>query len=110
MTNYYDPWSHAMEIVAMRAAQFCALSLILGGLAWYGVLRVYFEMPVIETTKTMLTSDLPALRMICMQCFINGSLTTFSLFVWLMRGRSLTGGERHHRGARVIHRYHRDDE
>ncbi|MBX9848735.1 MAG: hypothetical protein K2X64_05535 [Rhodocyclaceae bacterium] len=102
--SYYDPWSHAIKIFFTRLLQFILLSVILGSLVWYALLRWYFGISFIETSQEAILGDSIALRTIFALCICNGALLTGWLFTWLtMRWPSRNrGDDRHNRGARVI--------
>lgn len=106
MSNYYDPWAHAVRLFTHRLALFIVLSLLLGLAVWAGVLHRVFEADwkmVVQSTWAMWNSSDLQWRTILGQSLAIGTLLTAWLFTWL-RGRArLSRGERHHRGARVVH-------
>ena len=104
--SYYDPWTHAMQIFLTRLVQFIALSIALGLSAWSGLLHWYFDSAWFETTKLAVTGGNASARVMLALCLGNGAFVTAWLFTWLMLRRP-HAGDRHHRGARVVHH---DDE
>ena len=108
MTTYYDGWMHKIHLGVMRSAQFTLLSVILGSLAWYLLLTQDFDLPFLENSRLAFSGEDIMLRALLDLCMLIGALLTACLFIWLMRGRGLRGGERHHRGAHIQSDYSRD--
>lgn len=105
MSNYYDPWAHAMHLFFSRSLQFLALSLLLGLAVWASLLHVVFDASwkeVARSTWSMWRSTDPLWRTILAQSLAIGTLLAAWLFTWLITRARLRRGERHHRGARVI--------
>lgn len=105
MSNYYDPWAHAMHLFLSRLVQFLALSLLLGLAVWANLLHLVFEADwktVATSTWAMWSSTDLMWRVILAQSLVIGTLLTAWLFTWLLGRARLRRGERHHRGARVI--------
>lgn len=101
-TNFYDPWTHALNLFITRILQFFVLSGFFGIAIWLALLNRYFEVAIWETTKLAVTGDHNTSRAMFGLCLLAGSLTASWLFTYLiMRGR-LRSGDRHHRGARVV--------
>lgn len=100
MSNYYDPWLHAIEIFIRRIIQFIALTLILGFLIWWAWLHFYFDVEILVITKKVVTGEAGLLRAFFLTCFVSSTLVTGWFFSWLM---SVTRkkNENHHRGARI---------
>lgn len=106
MSNYYDPWAHAVRLFVNRLVLFVVLSGALGLATWAALLHVAYTADakaVVRFTWSLLTaeSDL-AWRVILAQSLTIGTLVTAWLFTWLLGRARLRRGERHHRGARVI--------
>ena len=101
MSNYYDPWAHAIQIFFTRLFQFILLTLILGFLVWYAWLHFYFEAAFFSNTKKTIFGDSELIKATFIMCFACSGLFTSLLFSWLMVGRSQKG-ELHHRGSRMI--------
>lgn len=106
MSHYYDPWAHYVRLFFNRLALFIVLSLLFGLAVWAGVLHRVFAadgMTILRVTWSMTGSPDVLLRVVFWQSGATGVLLTALLYVWL-RGRArLSRGERHHRGARVVH-------
>lgn len=105
MSNYYDPWMHAVHIFFSRLVQFLLLSLALGLATWAGLLHLVFKADwhmVASSTWAMWSSTDALWRVILAQAMAIGALVTAWLFTWLLGRSRLRRGERHHRGARVI--------
>lgn len=105
MSNYYDPWAHAMHLFFSRSLQFLALSLLLGLAVWANLLHLVFEADwktVATLTWSMWRSTDPLWWVIVAQSMAIGALLAAWLFTWLLGRARLRRGERHHRGARVI--------
>ncbi|MBB5206464.1 hypothetical protein HNQ51_003811 [Inhella inkyongensis] len=105
MSNYYDPWMHAVHLFFSRLVQFLLLSLVLGLATWAGLLHLVFEADwrtVASSTWAMWGSTDALWRVILAQAMTIGALVTACLFIWLLGRSRLRRGDRHHRGARVI--------
>ncbi|MCE4538232.1 hypothetical protein LXT12_13320 [Pelomonas sp. P7] len=105
MSNYYDPWAHAIHLFFSRLVQFLLLSLLLGLAVWCGLLHWVFEADwraVATSTWAMTSITDPRWRVILGQSLAIGVLLSGWLFTWLLGRSRLRRGERHHRGARVI--------
>ena len=105
MSNYYDPWMHAIHLFFSRLVQFVLLSLLFGLAVWAGLLRLVFEADwrmVATSTWAMWSSTELLWRVVFFQSLAAGALVTAWLFTWLITRARLRRGERHHRGARVI--------
>jgi hypothetical protein len=106
MSQYYDPWAHYVRLFFNRLALFIVLSLLLGLAVWASLLHWVFDadgMTIVRSTWAMTSSTDVLWRVIFWQAGAAGVLLTTLLYVWL-RGRArLSRGERHHRGARVVH-------
>ena len=106
MSNYYDPWAHAVRLFANRVLLFIVLSLGLGLAVWTGVLHLVFKADwktVVQFSWAMVSSTDLQWRTILGQSMALGTLLTVWLFTWLLGRARLSRGERHHRGARVVH-------
>jgi hypothetical protein len=100
MSNYYDPWLHAIEIFIRRITQFIVLTLILGFLIWWAWLHFYFDVGILDVTKKAFTGEAGMLRAFLIMCFACSGLIAGWLFSWLMRD-SRQKGENYHRGSRI---------
>jgi len=106
MSKYYDPWHHAIQLFFNRLIQFALLSLVLSLAVWAGLLHLVFEAgwkTVATFSWSMLSSTDLHWRTILGQSLAIGTLLTAWLFTWLIGRARLGRGERHHRGARVVH-------
>lgn len=106
MSNYYDPWAHAVRLFVNRLVLFVVLSLVLGLAVWSGLLHWVFEadgMTIVRSTWAMTRSTDTLWRVIFWQSAAAGVLITTLLYTWLLGRARLSRGERHHRGARVVH-------
>jgi len=106
MSKYYDPWHHAIHLFFNRLVQFLLLSLVLSLVIWAGLLHIVFEADwktVAGSTWAMLSSTDLQWRTILGQSLAIGTLLTAWLFTWLLGRARLSRGERHYRGARVVH-------
>ena len=43
MSNFYDPWQHAIQLFFTRVLQFVGLSALLGLTIWVSLLHFYFS-------------------------------------------------------------------
>ena len=105
--NYYDPWQHAIHLFCTRVMQYLALLVVLGLVVWACVLGWYFDLGLIgaaRTTWAMVHATAREWRAIFGLCFLAGALMSGWLFTWLILRARLRGGDRYHRGARVVHR------
>ena len=106
MSNYYDPWGHAVRLFMNRLMLFVVLSLGLGLAVWAALLHWVFDadgMTIVRSTWAMTSSTDVLWRVIFWQAGAAGVLLTTLLYVWLLGRARLSRGERHHRGARVVH-------
>ena len=106
MSTYYDPWHHAVRLFMNRLMLFVVLSLLLGLAVWAGVLHLVFEADfktIVQSTWAMVSSTDVLWRVIFWQSGAAGVLITTLLYTWLLGRARLSRGERHHRGARVVH-------
>jgi hypothetical protein len=106
MSNYYDPWAHAARLFVNRLFLFIVLSLLLGLAVWAGLLHWVFaaDLPAIaRATWAMVDSTDLMWRLVFWQSAAAGVLLTTVLYTWLLGRARLRRGDRHHRGARVVH-------
>ncbi len=107
MSNFYDPWAHAVHLFFTRLMQFAILSALLGLAVWAGLLHWYFA----DSTWTELAHwswDIARhsnrhWQGVFALCMTVAALLVGWLFTTLILVGRLQGGERHHRGARVVH-------
>lgn len=100
MSNYYDPWQHAIHIFVKRIFQFIALTIFLGFLSWYAWLHFYFEYGIWDATKLAVSGEVKSLKALLLMCFVNAGVITGWLFTWLIKSRKQTG-DNHYRGSRI---------
>ena len=100
MTQYYDPWQHAVKIFVNRIFQFIALTIFLGFLTWYAWLHFYFEIEIWETTKQAVMGNAGLLKALLLMCFVSSGLITGWLFSWLIVSRKQKG-DNHYRGSSI---------
>jgi len=100
MSQYYDPWIHAIEIFFRRVLQFIFLTLILTGLMWCAWLHFYFDAEIWTNTKKAVMGEARANKAFLLVCLACSFLITGWLFSWLMRD-ARQSGENYHRGVRI---------
>lgn len=105
--NYYDPWGHAFRIALNRVVLFVLLAVSSSGLLWWLLLdRCYgYGWRVIVGSAWALPQGDGELhwRIMFWLSVACGTLATTALFAALMRRTKLRRGDRHRRGARVVH-------
>jgi hypothetical protein len=100
MSNYYDPWQHAIHIFLKRIIQYIALTITLGFLAWYGWVHFHFGVGIWDATKLAISSEASALKALLIMCFVCAGVITGWLFTWLIGSRKQKS-DNHYRGSRI---------
>jgi hypothetical protein len=106
MSNFYDPWAHAVSLFFSRVLQFIALSALLGLGAWAALLHWYFAVATWSELASW-TLDIAQhsnrhWRGVFVLCMTIAALLVGWLFTTVSLLSHLRSGERHHRGARVV--------
>ena len=107
MSDFYDPWQHAIHLFLTRVLQFLLLSVVFGLGIWASLLHWYFDTSWLEAARwawSTVHDTNKVWRSVIGLCILAGVLLTACLFTWLIQRSRLPGGERFHRGARVVHR------
>lgn len=106
MSIYYDPWAHVVNLFMTRVAQYLFLSVCIALIVWASLIHWYFGASWSEVAQSVLAGAHivdTRWRAIAGLCGVLGATLCGWLFTFLfLRGR-LQGGERFHRGARVVH-------
>lgn len=106
MSNYYDPWAHAVHLFFTRVLQFVVLSALLTVAIWAALLSWHFP----DSSWTALArwswdiarSDNRHWKAVFVLCMVNATVLVGWLFTTISLLSRLRGGDRHHRGARVV--------
>lgn len=110
MSKYYDEWMHGLHLAASRFIQFVLLSLLLALVIWLCLLHWLWDCDrqcLGVSTLGLSFSSLPMhWRVIAGLCLAQGCTLTGWLFTWLVQRARLRRGDRHRRGARVVHDEH----
>ena len=105
--NYYDPWGHAFKLFVNRLLLFVFLAISSSALLWAWLLVSFygFGWKVIVGSAWALPQGDGELhwRLMFWLTAACGTLVTLTLFAALMRGSRMRRGDRHRRGARVVH-------
>lgn len=105
--NYYDPWGHAFRIAINRLLLFVFLAVSSSALLWAWLLASFYGYgwKVIAGSARALPQGDGELhwRIMFWLTVACGTLATIALFAALMRRAQLRRGDRHRRGARVVH-------
>ena len=100
MSNYYDPWQHAINIFVKRIFQFIALTILLSFFIWYFWVHYYFEIALWDASKQVFKDGTSLLKALFTMCFISAGTITGWLFTWLIR-RLKNKNDNHYRGSRI---------
>jgi hypothetical protein len=105
--NYYDPWGHAFRLVMNRALLFVLLAVLSSALLWGWLLSHFYNAgwQLILGTIWSLPQGEGELhwRLMFWLSVACSTLATTTVFAVLLRGSRPRRGDRHHRGARVVH-------
>lgn len=88
MSNYYDPWAHAVRLFVNRLVLFVVLSVLLGLAAWAAVLHWAFEadgMAIVRSTWAMSSTSDMRWCVIAGQCAVIGVLLPTTRRCWIRR-------------------------
>jgi hypothetical protein len=105
--NYYDPWGHAFKLFVNRLLLFVFLAISSSALLWTWLLVSFygFGWKVIVGSAWALPQGGGEMhwRLMFWLTAACGTLVTSTLFAALMRRSRMRRGDRHRRGARVVH-------
>lgn len=105
--NYYDPWGHAFRLFLNRVLLFVLLLVSSSGLLWAWLLSHFYDYGwrvIVGSAWALPQGDGELHWRIMFWLSVGcGTLATTALFAALMRRTKLRRGDRHRRGARVVH-------
>ncbi|MBC7618780.1 MAG: hypothetical protein H7293_07285 [Candidatus Saccharibacteria bacterium] len=105
MSNFYDPWQHAIQLFFTRVLQFVGLSVLLGLFAWAVLLHWYFTASwadLVRWSWDVARSGDRHWHGVFALCMVIASILVGWLFTTIILLSRLQSGERHHRGPRVV--------
>lgn len=106
MSNFYDPWAHTVHLFLTRIMQFAILSILLSLAIWAGLVHWYFAAAtwseLAQWSWDVAQQGHRHWKFVFVLCmFIAAGLVAW-LFTTITLLSRLRGGDRHHRGARVV--------
>lgn len=111
MSNFYDPWAHAVQLFLARVIQFLGLTLPLALAAWVTLLHWYFPdsswIDLARFTWDIVLHGNRHWRGVFVLCMMIAGILVGWLFTTVTLRSRLQNGDRYHRGSRVL-RYEQD--